>query len=84
MQLEMMMIEETMIEETGIALTEEGVICLLIREAMIEEGDPRVHTIEIGVAQTMGMEQNQIPGLNKEEALTMTGVKAQPMRDTTG
>lgn len=78
MQLEMMM----MIEEMGIALKEEDVTCLLIGEVMIE-GDPQVHTIGIGLAQTMGMEQTQIPGLNQEEALTMTEMKAQSMRDTT-
>lgn len=72
-----------MIEEMGIAQTEEGETCLLIGKATIV-GDPLVHTIEIGLAQTMGMEQIQIPGLNQEEAPTITGVKAQPMRDTTG
>lgn len=71
-----------MIEEMGIALKEEGVKCLLT-EVMIE-GDLQVHTIEIELARTMAMDQTQIPGLNQEEAPTMTEVKAQSTSDTAG
>lgn len=46
----------TMRGEMGTVLIEEVATCLPIEEAMIM-GDPQVHIVEIGQAQTMGMDQ---------------------------
>lgn len=78
MQFEMMMIKEM-----AIVLIEEAGTRLLIGEAMIV-GDRQVHIGGIGIAQTMAMDQIQVPDLNKGEVPSMKDLRAQSMGDLTG
>lgn len=76
MQFEMMMMTKGM----GTVLIEEVGTCHLIGEAMIM-GDPQVHIVGIGLAQTTAME---VPDLKLEEVPSMIELKAQSMGDMTG
>ena len=78
MQFEMMTIKEM-----AIVLIEEAGTCLLIGEAMIV-CDPQVHIVGIGIAQTMAMDQIQVPDLNQGEVPSLKDLRAQSMGDMTG
>lgn len=71
-----------MIEETDTVLIEEAVTSPLMGDMVV--GDLLVHIAEVGVAQTMAMDQIRLPDQNQEEVPNMNETKAHQMGDMTG